>query len=111
MKAARKRVPLTLAQAGQEAGVSEGYVSKIEKGSKSPSSDVIIQLAQAYGISPPEALMKAGRMDSDALKAAARRPSFADFVRQDPNLSGEQKRQLVSLYSLFTGRVGKSEAR
>lgn len=113
MREARERVPLTLAQAGQEAGVSEGYVSKIESGKKVPSADVIVMLAQAYGLRPDEALRRSGRMTTEGLQAAARRPSFAEFVRQDPNLSGEQKRQLISLYSLFTepGRSGRSVAR
>jgi transcriptional regulator with XRE-family HTH domain len=111
MREARKRVPLTLAQAGHEAGVSESYVSKIESGAKMPSGDVLVLLAQAYGLPPDRVLMRAGKMTPEGLHAAARRPPFDEFVRQDPNLSGEQKRQLVSLYSLFTGRSGRSAAR
>lgn len=97
----RKHASLTLADAAQRAGVSEGFVSKIEKGTKRPSVDVLVRLAQAYGVRPVDALRRGDLLTDEAVIDLARRPTYADVVTGDPDLSREQKRQLIDLYSLF----------
>lgn len=98
----RKTAGLSMREAGQLAGVSEGWISKIEAGKKPPSADLLVRLAQAYGVQPAKALQRAGVLDRDAIAEAAARIPFDDYVRGDPNLSAAQKRQLKSLYALFT---------
>jgi len=46
----RLRVRRTLADVGQEAGVSTQYLSEVERGRKEPSSEVIGAVAGALGL-------------------------------------------------------------
>jgi transcriptional regulator with XRE-family HTH domain len=86
------------------AGLTDGYVSQIETGSrgKRPSRDVVIALAQALKINPAELLQAAdyevGR-DGDDTAATFRR-----VVETDPTLRSDQKQILLSIYESYTGR-------
>ena len=50
LRVERLRVRRTLADVGQEAGVSTQYLSEVERGRKEPSSEVIGAVAGALGL-------------------------------------------------------------
>jgi transcriptional regulator with XRE-family HTH domain len=89
------------------AGVSASYVSLIETGARGrrPSKDVVLAFAQALRVPAAELLRDAGR-DGDADEAAAAGgASFEQAVRRDPLLRSDQKRVLIDLYAVLTGRA------
>ncbi|MEY4458021.1 MAG: transcriptional regulator ClgR [Actinomycetota bacterium] len=57
---ARKRQGLTLSAVSETARVSQGYISELERGLKEPSSEIINNLARAYGMSLSEVLFAVG---------------------------------------------------
>lgn len=85
----------------QEAGLSNGYISLLETGRRGerPSRDTVIGIAQALRASIPELLHAAGRLEPGDDIAPDSRPTFADFVRTDPNLRSDQKVILIDLYN------------
>lgn len=98
----RKLARMTLGQLGQACGISEGYVSKIESGARRPSAEVVVRIAQALGMSAPAVLRRAGYLSDDAVPEVARRLPFEEYLRGDVRLTQGQRRQLLSLYLLFT---------
>jgi transcriptional regulator with XRE-family HTH domain len=56
----RKSLSLTLDQTVEQARVTKGYLSKIERGHATPSIAVISRLAQIYGVSMSEFFMPEG---------------------------------------------------
>lgn len=57
LEQARKSLGWSLRQAEQASGVSNGYISQIEREEAEPSPDVLQRLSKAYGI-PFEVLME-----------------------------------------------------
>jgi transcriptional regulator with XRE-family HTH domain len=96
----RKLANMTLAELARACRVSEGYMSKLEGGSKTPATDVVVRIAQALGEQPTRLLSKLGLTAPDTAEVT-HRPTFEEFIRSDPNLTGAQKQQLISLYTLF----------
>lgn len=57
---ARKRQGLTLSAVSETARVSQGYISELERGLKEPSSEIINNLARAYGLTLSDVLFAVG---------------------------------------------------
>jgi transcriptional regulator with XRE-family HTH domain len=78
------------------AGVSNPYLSQIERGLRRPSAEILRQIAQALHLSAETLYVRAGILDEE--------PAAVDLVaeiRRDPHLDDEQKRALVSIYRSF----------
>lgn len=60
LRRVRKSSNLTLDKAAQQAQVTKGYLSKIERGHATPSIAVISRLAELYGVSLSEFFMPEG---------------------------------------------------
>jgi transcriptional regulator with XRE-family HTH domain len=58
LEQARKSLGLSLRQAQEKSGVSNGYISQIERGDVEPSTEVLKRLSDAYGV-PFSVLMEA----------------------------------------------------
>lgn len=72
----RKSLGWSLRQAEQESGVSNGYISQIERGDAEPSPDVMRRLGQAYHI-PFDVLMEAaGYIVRKAEPRSSKIPAF-----------------------------------
>lgn len=50
LKKAREKMRLSQSEAGRMVGVGKAAISKIERGGKSPSSDVLVRLCKLYGV-------------------------------------------------------------
>lgn len=67
LRQAREERGLTLREAEDRSGVSNGYISQIESGSvKQPSPQRLHALAQAYGIDYRELMVMAGHVPVEA---------------------------------------------
>lgn len=83
------------------AGVSNPYLSQIERGLRRPSAEILQQLAAALKISVETLYVRAGLLSDDA---AAEAPSVAEAIGRDPMLSPEQKQALLNVYESFVAQ-------
>lgn len=104
VKEHRERRSLSQKRLGQMAGgLSDGYISQLETGSrgKRPQRDIVIALAQALSVSANELLDAAGL---PLVPEDHSTEQFAAIVRADPLLRADQKKILVDLYTVFVGK-------
>ena len=61
----RRAAELTLRQLAEQAGVSNPYLSQIERGLRRPSAEVLQQLARALRVSAETLYVRAGILDPE----------------------------------------------
>jgi transcriptional regulator with XRE-family HTH domain len=93
----RRNAQLSVRQLAAQAGVSNPYLSQIERGLRRPSADVLQQLAKALRISAETLYVRAGILDADD---GGQRPVKL-AVLADPMLSERQKQVLLDIYASF----------
>ncbi len=92
---------LSLRKLSEMAGVSNPYLSQIERGLRKPSAEILQQIARALEISSETLYVRAGILEE--------RPDEADLVgeiRRDPWIDEEQKRTLIQIYESFRSATG-----
>jgi transcriptional regulator with XRE-family HTH domain len=92
----RQHAQLSLRQLADRAGVSNPYLSQIERGLRKPSADVLQQIAKALRISAEALYVRAGLLDQPEGTS-----TVEDAVLADAALSDRQKRVLLDLYQTF----------
>ncbi|GAA1705625.1 helix-turn-helix domain-containing protein [Kribbella sp. NPDC056951] len=97
----RRQAQLSLRQLSDLAGVSNPYLSQIERGLRKPSADVLQQLAKALRISAETLYVRAGILDPDDSSDGERASGVVDAVLLDPSLNERQKRVLLDVYASF----------
>ena len=86
---------LSLRKLSEMAGISNPYLSQIERGLRKPSAEILQQIARALEISSETLYVRAGILEER---------EGADLIaeiRRDPQLSEEQKKTLVRIYTSF----------
>ncbi|TWD81552.1 transcriptional regulator with XRE-family HTH domain [Kribbella amoyensis] len=106
----RRHAQLSLRQLSDLAGVSNPYLSQIERGLRKPSADVLQQLAKALRISAETLYVRAGILDPDESEDGTRRTGVADAILLDPALNERQKRVLLDVYASFVRENEVDEA-
>jgi transcriptional regulator with XRE-family HTH domain len=101
----RRGAQLTLRQLADLAGVSNPYLSQIERGLRKPSAEVLQALAKALRISAETMYVRAGFLDPD--DDGARSVELA--VVADPGLTERQRRVLLDIYASFRRENDLSE--
>jgi transcriptional regulator with XRE-family HTH domain len=91
----RRNARISLRQLAQQAGVSNPYLSQIERGLRKPSAEVLNQLAHALRVSTPAMYLKAGLLD------AKDNPGVLAAIATDPELTVAQKQSLTQIYETF----------
>jgi transcriptional regulator with XRE-family HTH domain len=91
----REHAKVSLRQLARTAGVSNPYLSQIERGLRTPSAEILQQIARALRISAEALYVRAGILDE--------RPAGAvtDAVLADPHLTERQKQVLLDVYQSF----------
>ncbi|HNM96694.1 MAG TPA: helix-turn-helix transcriptional regulator [Marmoricola sp.] len=97
LKDQRVNAQLTLRQLAEQAGVSNPYLSQIERGLRRPSADVLQALAKALRISAEQLYVQAGILNPDEDEAR----SVELAVLGDPSLTERQKQSLLDIYESF----------
>jgi transcriptional regulator with XRE-family HTH domain len=97
----RRNAQLSLRQLSDLAGVSNPYLSQIERGLRKPSAEVLQQLAKALRISAETLYVRAGILDPDDTSESRRASGVVDAVLLDPALNERQKRVLLDVYASF----------
>ncbi|NUR97132.1 MAG: helix-turn-helix transcriptional regulator [Kribbellaceae bacterium] len=97
----RRHAQLSLRQLSDLAGVSNPYLSQIERGLRKPSAEVLQQLAKALRISAETLYVRAGILDPDESPEGKQPSGVVDAVLLDPALNERQKRVLLDVYASF----------
>ena len=92
---------LSLRKLSEQAGVSNPYLSQIERGVRKPSAEILRQIARALEISSEELYVRAGILDE-----RTDQPGVRGAIRADPNLNEDQKKTLLSVYESFRQQNG-----
>jgi transcriptional regulator with XRE-family HTH domain len=95
LKEQRESARLSLRQLASVAGVSNPYLSQIERGLRRPSAEVLQQIAKGLQISAEALFMRAGLLEeSGGLEVEV-------ALQSDVHLTARQKRVLLDIYSTF----------
>jgi transcriptional regulator with XRE-family HTH domain len=100
VRAQRQLAQVSQRNLARMAGLSDSYLSQLERGNYRPSPQVVKALAQAFGIEPKQLYMMLGFIDDDATGG---RPSVAQAIQLDERLTQAQKESLLSVYRSFVG--------
>jgi transcriptional regulator with XRE-family HTH domain len=95
IRAQRELAQVSVRQLAEKAGVSNPYLSQIERGLRKPSADVLNQIAKALRVSAEVLYVRAGMLE----------PSEASDVRDaviaDTAITERQKQALLEIYASF----------
>ncbi|HEY7273107.1 MAG TPA: helix-turn-helix domain-containing protein [Actinoplanes sp.] len=91
----RQTAKISLRQLAERAGVSNPYLSQIERGLRKPSAEVLQQLASALRVSTPAMYLRAGLLDSEGQQGVLA------AIAVDPELTLAQKQSLSQIYETF----------
>ncbi|WP_199431126.1 helix-turn-helix domain-containing protein [Qaidamihabitans albus] len=91
----RSTAKISLRQLSKLAGVSNPYLSQIERGVRKPSAEILQQIAKGLRISAEALYVQAGILD---LPLGGPVP---DAIRSDSELSERQKQVLLDVYESF----------
>ncbi len=93
----RLAAQLSIRQLAEQTGVSNPYLSQIERGLRRPSAEVLQQLAKALRISAETLYVRAGILDPD--NGEVRSVELA--ILADSGLTERQKQSLLDVYESF----------
>jgi len=100
----RRTARISLRELADRAGVSNPYLSQIERGLRKPSAEVLGQIASALRVSTPLMYLRAGLLnekDGQGVLAA---------IAADPDLTIAQKQSLTQIYETFRRENARSKA-
>ena len=92
----REQARISMRQLAQAAGVSNPYLSQIERGLRKPSADILQQIAKGLRISAEALYVQAGILEDRPADSGVRSALLAD-----PELSERQKQVLIEIYESF----------
>ena len=95
IRSQRENAQVSVRQLAERAGVSNPYLSQVERGLRKPSADVLAQIAKALRVSAEVLYVRAGILE----------PSEASQVRDviitDTAITERQKQALLDIYASF----------
>jgi transcriptional regulator with XRE-family HTH domain len=97
----REQAKISMRQLAQNAGVSNPYLSQIERGLRKPSADILQQIAKGLRISAEALYVQAGILEDRQADSGVRTALLAD-----PELSERQKQVLIEIYESFRRENG-----
>jgi transcriptional regulator with XRE-family HTH domain len=99
----RRNAQLSLRQLADAAGVSNPYLSQIERGLRKPSAEVLQQVAKALRISAETLYVRAGILDAERDRDEVETRAV---LLADPTLNERQKQVLLQIYESFRKENG-----
>jgi transcriptional regulator with XRE-family HTH domain len=97
----REMHELSMRQLAELSGISNPYLSQIERGLREPSEKVLRAIAENLELSAEAFYDAIGRPDEDE---DGEEPAVVRAINDDPKLSARQRQALLEVYSAFTGR-------
>jgi transcriptional regulator with XRE-family HTH domain len=99
----RQTAKISLRQLADRAGVSNPYLSQIERGLRKPSAEVLQQLASALRVSTPAMYLRAGLLDGEGQQGVLA------AIAVDPELTIAQKQSLSQIYETFRNETARQK--
>ena len=93
IRSQRERADLSLRRLADRAGVSNPYLSQIERGLRKPSAEILKRISRALSISAESLYTRAG-----LIEAGPETPQVVEAIDADTVLTPRQKRVLLDLY-------------
>ncbi|KHO25058.1 helix-turn-helix domain-containing protein [Mycolicibacterium setense] len=95
IRSQREAAQVSVRQLAEKAGVSNPYLSQIERGLRKPSADVLNQIAKALRVSAEVLYVRAGILEPSE-------PSeVRDAIVNDVAITERQKQVLLDIYTSF----------
>ena len=91
----REGAQVSLRQLAKLAGVSNPYLSQVERGLRKPSAEILQQIAKGLRISAEALYVRAGIIEERPASAVV------DAIHADPELTERQKQVLLDIYRSF----------
>ena len=95
--AQRRSAELSLRQLAEQTGISNPYLSQIERGLRKPSAEVLQQLSKALRVSAETLYVRAGILDPEDHPAT----TVEMALQADNNLTERQRQVLSDIYTSF----------
>ncbi|GAB2656318.1 helix-turn-helix transcriptional regulator [Saccharopolyspora gloriosae] len=95
IRAQRSNAQISLRELAKSAGVSNPYLSQIERGLRKPSAEILQQIAKALRISAEALYVQAGILEQ------REGGPVVDAIIADPDLGERQKQVLLDIYASF----------
>lgn len=93
----REKSSVSLRKLAERAGISNPYLSQIERGLRKPSADILKALARALSISAESLYVRAG-----LLEERDQNLTVVEAIQNDLALTARQKDSLVEIYRTFS---------
>ncbi|MCJ7673062.1 MAG: helix-turn-helix domain-containing protein, partial [Acidimicrobiia bacterium] len=93
----RHNARLSVRKLSELAGISNPYLSQIERGLRKPSAEILQQIANGLRISAETLYVRAGFLE----QRDEATPDLEHEIRRDPTLSDRQKDALLEVYRSF----------
>ncbi len=100
----RRMAEMSLRKLSEVAGISNPYLSQIERGLRKPSAEILQQIARGLSISAETLYVQAGILDE-----GSERSDLVAAIRSAPELSDVQKRALLEVYKSFVETIVDDE--
>ncbi|MEI2779042.1 MAG: helix-turn-helix transcriptional regulator [Tetrasphaera sp.] len=106
----RENARLSVRQLSEMAGVSNPYLSQIERGLKKPSAEILQQLAKGLSVSAESLYVRAGLLDPSEHGEEGDLPGTRAAIKSDPRLSSQQKASLLAVYDSYVAGGAPADA-
>lgn len=92
----RRNARLSLRKLSERAGISNPYLSQIERGLRKPSAEILQAIAKGLRISAETLYVRAG-----ILEERSQVPDLEVLILDDPTITERQKQALVEIFRSF----------
>ncbi|CAN1526357.1 Cro/C1-type helix-turn-helix domain [Mycobacteriaceae bacterium] len=99
----RESAQVSVRQLAERAGVSNPYLSQIERGLRKPSAEVLNQIAKALRLSAEVLYVRAGFLEP------GQQSQVPDAIVADSAINERQKRVLLDIYTSFCLQNGAAQ--
>ena len=91
----RERSAISIRKLADRAGISNPYLSQIERGLRKPSAEILKRIARGLSVSAESLYERAGLLEGKDV------PDVEDAIGADPELTERQKQALTQIYRSF----------
>src|SRR5579884_1705419 len=95
IRAQRELAQVSVRQLAEKSGVSNPYLSQVERGLRKPSADVLSQIAKALRVSAEVLYVRAGILEPSD------KSQVRDAIITDTAITERQKQILLDIYASF----------
>jgi transcriptional regulator with XRE-family HTH domain len=99
----RENAQVSVRQLAERSGVSNPYLSQVERGLRKPSADVLNQIAKALRVSAEVLYVRAGILEPSD------KSQVRDAIVTDTAITERQKQILLDIYTSFTQQNESSD--